>query len=157
MKKILNILLNPSKELRVKSKKIDTKNIDKTIKKLAKNLELTMRENNGIGLAAPQTGNAVRLIVIRYEEGIKILINPEIIKKSRIKEWDEEGCLSVPNTYGKVRRNKKISCIYLDLKGKKQKIQANGLLARVIQHEIDHLDGVLFIDKAKEIQEIKTL
>jgi len=82
------------------------------------------------------------------------MINPEIIKKSWKKCWDEEGCISVPNTYGQVRRHYKVSCIYLNKNSQKQKIEAEGLLARIIQHEIDHLDGILFIDKAKDIKKI---
>ncbi len=85
------------------------------------------------------------------------MINPKITKKSWAKELNEEGCLSIPDVYGKVKRNKKINCIYFDKRGQKTKIQAEGLLSLVIQHETDHLDGILFIDKAKEIKKIKAI
>ena len=79
------------------------------------------------------------------------MINPEIVKASLTKVWGEEGCLSIPGVYGQVKRKKKIKCRFVDLDGQPRLIEAEGLLARVIQHEIDHLDGVLFIDKAKRL------
>lgn len=117
----------------------------------------TMKEKDGVGLAAPQIGENIRLIVISIKDGPVCLFNPKITKKSWAKEWNEEGCLSVPGTYGKVKRCKKINCIYFDKDKQKTKIQALGLLSFVIQHEIDHLDGILFIDKAKDIKKIKSI
>ena len=114
-----------------------------------------MLEKDGVGLAAPQTGKNIRLCVVNTKEGPICLINPEITKKSWKKEWAEEGCLSIPSIFGQVRRHKNITCKYIDKDKKIIKLDADGLLARVIQHEIDHLDGVLFIDKAKDIKEIK--
>ena len=158
MAKILPIIKNPSPLLREKSEEIDLKKIKPhELKELCANMIKTMKEEDGKGLAAPQIGENIRLIVINTKDGPKIMINPKITKMSWAKEWSEEGCLSVPGFYGKVRRNKKINCIYFDKKAQKTKIQAQGLLAFVIQHEIDHLDGILFIDKAKEIKKIKTI
>jgi len=158
MAKILPIIKNPSPLLREKSEEIDLKKIKvNELKELCADMIKTMKENDGVGLAAPQVGKSIRLITINTKDEPKIMINPKITGKSWAKEWNEEGCLSVPGVYGKVRRNKKINCIYFDKKAQKTKIQAQGLLAFVIQHEIDHLDGILFIDKAKEIKKIKTI
>lgn len=158
MAKILPIIKNPSPLLREKSEEIDLKKIKvNELKELCADMIKTMKENDGVGLAAPQVGKSIRLITINTKDEPKIMINPKITGKSWAKEWNEEGCLSVPGVYGKVRRNKKINCIYFDKKAQKTKIQAQGLLAFVIQHEIDHLDGILFIDKAKEIKKIKAI
>jgi len=158
MAKILPIIKNPSPLLRKKSEEIDLKKIKANeLKELCADMIKTMKEEDGKGLAAPQIGENIRLIVINTKDGVKIMINPKITKKSWTKEWSEEGCLSVPGFYGKVKRNKKINCVYFDKKGQKTKIQAEGLLAFVIQHETDHLDGILFIDKAKEIKKIKAI
>jgi peptide deformylase len=94
------------------------------------------------------------LIVVNTKNGVLALFNPKITKKSWIKEIAEEGCLSVPFIFGDVRRNKKITCFFSNKEGKKDKINASGMLARVLQHEIDHLDGILFIDKAKNLKKI---
>jgi len=158
MAKILPIIKNPSPLLREKSEEIDLKKIKANeLKGLCADMIKTMKEKDGVGLAAPQVGKNIRLIAINIKDGPKIMINPKITGKSWAKEWNEEGCLSVPGVYGKVRRNKKINCIYFDKKAQKTKIQAQGLLAFVIQHETDHLDGILFIDKAKEIKKIKAI
>lgn len=158
MSKILPILKTPSPLLRRKSGEIKKEKIlEKKFQNFCSDMTKTMKEKDGVGLAAPQVGEDIRLIVINEKNGPLCMINPKIIKKSLLKEWDEEGCLSVPGIYGKVKRNKNLSCEYLDKEGKKNKIKANGLLARVIQHEIDHLDGILFIDKAKDIHEIERL
>jgi len=158
MAKILPILKSPSPLLRKKSEEIDLKEIKANeLKGLCADMIKTMKEKDGVGLAAPQIGKNIRLIVINTKNGVKIMINPKITKKSWAKELNEEGCLSVPGVYGKVKRNKKINCVYLDKRGQKTKIQAQGLLSFVIQHEIEHLDGILFIDKAKDIKKIKTI
>lgn len=158
MAKLLPIIINPSPILREKSIEIDNKKINKKeFKELCANMVKTMKEKDGIGLAAPQIGKNIRLIVINIEKGPICLINPKITKKSWAKEWHEEGCLSVPGVYGKVKRNKKINCAYVNKNGQKTKIQAQGLMASIIQHEIDHLNGILFIDKAKDIKEIKQI
>ncbi|MCR2042569.1 peptide deformylase [Anaerosalibacter massiliensis] len=137
--------------LRKKSREI-TK-IDDRIKTLLDDMVETMHENEGVGLAAPQVGILRKAIVIDIGEGILKLINPEIIEKEG-ENLDVEGCLSVPNRAGKVLRPEKVKVKYLDTDGKEQTIEGNGLLARALCHEIDHLNGVLFIDKiVEEIEE----
>ena len=150
---MLKIITNPNPILRKKAEKIkDPLVLD--IQKLIPEMINTMLAKDGVGLAAPQIGKSIRLIVVRYKDNNLIIINPKIIKKSLLKDWDEEGCLSVPGVFGYVKRCKKITVKYLDESGKEKKLSAEGLLARIIQHEIDHLDGILFIDKAKNLKKI---
>ncbi len=106
-----------------------------------------MKEKDGLGLASPQIGIQKRIAVVNTADGPLFLINPKLVKQSLLKAIDEEGCLSVPGVFGKVKRSKKITIKTLDKNGQWQEIVARGLLARVILHEMDHLDGVLFIDK----------
>ncbi|RLC36008.1 peptide deformylase [Candidatus Falkowbacteria bacterium] len=156
MPKLLKIFINPDPVLRKKSEKITLDYIkSKAFSNLAADMTLTMEKKDGVGLAAPQIGKNIRLIVVNTKNGPISLINPKITKKSLLKEWGEEGCLSVPNAYGEVKRHKKISCEYIDINKNKKTIEAQGLMARIIQHEINHLDGILFIDKARNIKEIK--
>ena len=147
---MLKILTNPDPILRQKAKPV-TNFSDKKLQKLIPEMIETMQKSDGVGLAAPQVGESIRLAVVTYRKKTIVLINPEITKKSLMREWGEEGCLSVPTIYGDVKRHKKITVKYLDAQGKKQTIQAFGMLARIIQHEVDHLDGILFIDKAKKL------
>jgi peptide deformylase len=153
MPKLLKIITHPNKILRQKSKEVKMAEIrDPKFQKLIADMYFTMLSKDGAGLAAPQIAKNIRLIVIRFEDHDLILINPQITKKSWAKEIGEEGCLSVLNDqgqiiFGNVLRHKKINCIYVDHLGQKQKLIAENMLARVIQHEIDHLDGILFIDK----------
>ena len=148
MPEILEIITHPNKILRNKSKEVKIEFLDtKKFKTLLANMTETMFKKDGIGLAAPQIGENIRMLIINTKDGPKILINPTITKKSIFKEIGEEGCLSLPGYYGKVKRHKKITCAYTNEDGSKKKIEASGLMARVIQHEIDHLDGILFIDR----------
>lgn len=155
MAKQLDILLHPNPILRKKSSEIGASEIlTKEMKKFFLDMEETMEQKDGAGLAAPQVGVNIRLIVIKDDKKTLFLINPKITKKSWAREIEEEGCLSVVDKdgailYAPVSRHKKISCIYLDEKGNKKNIAAEKMLARVIQHEIDHLDGILFIDHVK--------
>ena len=114
-----------------------------------------MEKNDGIGLAAPQVGELKRIIVVKTEKASEVFLNPKIIKKSRDSEVMEEGCLSFLNLFLKIKRAKKIELEVLNVKGEKIKIKTEGLLARVFQHEIDHLDGILFIDKIGVQQRIQ--
>lgn len=156
MPKLLKILADPNPVLRKKSEPVEIKNIkNRDFKKLCQDMVFTMLEKDGIGLAASQIGKNIRLIVINTKDKPIALINPKIKSKSILKEWGEEGCLSVPGYFGQVKRNKNIKCVFINEKGETQTITAIGLMARVIQHEIDHLDGILFIDKAKQIAEFK--
>ena len=129
------------------------KRIDKKVKRILKDMTDTLyKSGNGIGLAAPQVGILQRIVVIDLQDGKGLLelINPVITKKegSRIAC---EGCLSVPNFEGEVERAEYVECEYTDPHGKKQFIAADGLLAVCLQHETDHLDGILFTDKAVTI------
>lgn len=128
--------------------------IDKNIKTLLDNMATTMYEENGVGLAAPQVGVSVRVVVIDAGDGLIEIINPEITNMEGT-ACDTEGCLSIPGIFGEVERAAKVTVEFLDRKGKKKKINAEGLLARAFQHEIDHLDGILFIDRAKTISKGK--
>lgn len=153
MPKELKILLNPNPILRKKSNLIDAKEISQPeFQAFLLDMAETMMKKDGAGLAAPQVGKNIRTVVIHHDDKTMFLINPEITKKSWAREIEEEGCLSVLDDkgeiiYAPVERHKKINCIYIDEKGIKQKLVAEKLLARVIQHELDHLDGILFIDK----------
>jgi len=111
----------------------------------------TMITKDGVGLAAPQIGVLNRIIVVAYRDKVLALINPVLSKKSWLTEVEEEGCLSVPGVYGLVKRHRKITVSAYNEKAEKINFDARGLLARIIQHEVDHLDGVLFIDKVKKI------
>ncbi len=161
---LLEVLKFPDPRLRQKAKAI--KSMTSTLQDLAKNMLETMIESRGIGLAAPQVGESVRLIVLdtrpKDEEGKivleemteleqaivqpLILFNPQIIK-SEDKQTFDEGCLSVPGFYETVQRARVIELKALDINGKELIIKTDGLLSVCLQHEIDHLDGKLFIDR----------
>jgi peptide deformylase len=144
----------PSPNLQQPSKPLPVNNISSTeIQALIADMGLTMHEEKGIGLAAPQIGRNIRLTVIRTQDGDLALINPKIIRRSFKKIDDSEGCLSIPGVYGQVKRAAKISVTATGADGQPLKFQAEGLFARVIQHEVDHLDGVLFIQRTKLITE----
>jgi peptide deformylase len=126
--------------------------VDDSVRQLVKEMLQTMYSSNGIGLAAPQVGVHKQLIVIDCEpekpENLPIvLINPQITSSSRKVCNYEEGCLSIPGVYLEVSRPEAIEVSFKDEQGRPQKIKASGLLARVIQHEMDHLNGVLFVDR----------
>ncbi len=153
--KSLKILTIGDKRLREKSKELDVNVLrTKDFRVFAQSMGITMVEKDGVGLAAPQVGKNIRLIVINTKDGVVAMHNPKIVKRSLAKEYGEEGCLSVPGIFGEVKRNQTIKCKYLDADGQIIHLDAQGLLARVIQHEIDHLDGILFIDKAKNIKKV---
>lgn len=125
--------------------------IDDKIRELAEDMMDTMHKYEGVGLAGPQVGILKRIIVIDlYEENSQyILINP-VIKKQKGEQIVDEGCLSFPNQYGKVKRPKTIVVEALDIHGKKVKIEGKDLLAQALSHEIDHLNGEVFIYKVEE-------
>lgn len=155
--KTLTIITYPAATLRQKSRPLkEAELIDAEIDQLILDMAQTMKVKDGVGLAAPQVGKNLRLIVINHENGTLALINPQINWRSLLKRWEEEGCLSVPNCYGEVKRPKAIRLTFIDSAGQRKNLKAKGLLARVIQHEIDHLDGVLFIDKARRIKKINS-
>jgi len=133
--------------LRQKSKEV--KEVTVKIKQLTLDMVETLEANNGLGLAASQVGQLLQIIVAKPGPGQEalILINPQIKKTSRKKVIMEEGCLSLPNVFVLVERPVKITVQGLDINGEMVKIKAEGLLARVIQHEVEHLDGILIVDK----------
>jgi peptide deformylase len=131
----------------LREKAMTVNKVDDEIRELVNNMIETMYAEGGVGLAAPQVGISKRIVVIDNEEKeVLVLINPVIIKREgEIKE--EEGCLSIPGVYSPVRRSSLITVEALDLNEKKIQITKEGFLAIVLQHEIDHLDGYLFIDR----------
>ena len=139
------ILAYPNKILRKKS--FEIKKITEETKKLAGELKEIMMKKDGIGLAAPQIGESKRLISVFFKGKPQVFLNPRIARKSRKTEVMEEGCLSFPGLFLKIRRAKDVDLEFINLNGEKIKLKAEGLSARVFQHEIDHLDGILFIDR----------
>lgn len=154
---ILNIVKEPNPLLHQVSKNLTPEEINsKETKNFIGDLIETMYAKDGVGIAAVQTGNLIQLCVIAKnftpdKSNDLVLINPKFQKASILREWNEEGCLSVPDIYGSVRRYKKIKVSALDATGKKIEFTAADFFARIIQHEIDHLNGVLFIVKAKNL------
>jgi len=142
----------------LKEKCQEIKEIDKKIKDLAKGMLKVMRQENGVGLAAPQIGSNKRIIVVSLDENVFSLINPKITKKSKKSLSEYEGCLSLPNLFLKIKRAKEIELEgYLLEREKTVRIKAEGLLARVFQHEIDHLDGILMIDRVSHFKKIRAI
>jgi len=141
----LEIIKEGNPILRKKSKKVAE--ITSEIKQLIVDMAKTMKKAKGIGLAAPQVGQGIQLCLINTENGHLTLINPKISWKSLRKETEEEGCLSCPDAFGLVKRAKVIYVKALNQDGKSISFRASGLFARVIQHELDHLNGILIIDK----------
>ena len=125
--------------------------VTKKIRRLVKDMIETMGAAEGVGLAAPQVGIGQRVIVVDVGEGPIAIINPEI-QETAGTEVDVEGCLSIPGVYGYVNRALQVVVTGIDEMGKPIRVKGENLLARALQHEIDHLDGVLFIDKVLDIQ-----
>lgn len=123
------------------------RSVDARVRRLATALADTMRSANGIGLAAPQVGVLERVIVISSSDGVLTLVNPEIVSSSGQQEDGEEGCLSIPGVFGTVRRDRQIAVRALNLGGASMQFTAEGMFARVVQHEVDHLNGVLIVDR----------
>ena len=152
---IRTILTEPNKILRQISKPVQT--VGKEEKKLMDDMLDTMYAANGIGLAAIQIGIPKRIIVmdISKEENKKkprFFVNPVIKNRDNLKSTYEEGCLSVPDQFAEIDRPKKCEVEYLDYNGEKRLLKADGLLATCIQHEMDHLEGILFIDYLSKLK-----
>ena len=124
--------------------------ITKTVRSLLDNMVQTMQEADGVGLAAPQVGVSLRVVVIDVGEGLIELINPEIVASEGC-ETGTEGCLSIPGMYGDVERFTAVTVQGIDRHGAPITVQGSGLLARALQHEIDHLEGILFIERAQSV------
>lgn len=133
-------------------KKPETKKLIKTM------IETLDSQKDGVGLAGPQIGVSKRIFVVSKnvtsDGKTMVCINPKIVKTSKETKMLEEGCLSVRWVYGEVKRYTKVTLEYLDEDGKKQERGAGGLLSHIFQHEVDHLDGILFIDKAQNLSEL---
>ena len=152
---IRDILIIPDKRLRLKSEPVTA--IDRPLRKLVDDMFETMYAAPGIGLAAIQIGVAQRLVTMDVAKKDdppqpQVFINPEVVWSSDDKSTYEEGCLSIPEYYEDVTRPLAVKVKYLDLDGKPQEIEASGLLATCLQHEIDHTNGVLFIDYISKLK-----
>jgi peptide deformylase len=160
---LLQMRYDPDPILREKAKRIKT--FDANLKKLVADMFETMHENVGVGLAAPQIGQSIRLLVAELEpdpkegeRGFKVaLCNPEIVKASEEMEDGPEGCLSIPGWVGEVPRHTSITVKAQTPEGKEVRIKADHYFARVLQHEIDHLNGVLFTDRVVDIKTLKKI
>ena len=147
--------------LRSKTKPFSlTRENKKELKALSREMRLAMKRAGGVGLSANQIGKDVRMFVaeVPEEDGrpkFYAILNPKIVKFSEKKTIEEEGCLSVPETYGAVPRAEKIVLEGETLEGRKIKIKAWGVLARILQHEVDHLDGKTFLDRTKEVYKVE--
>ena len=158
---LLEIATVPNPVLRRKAHKITA--VDKDLQTLIEDMIETMRDAPGVGLAAPQVSQSIRLIVVEYGEDeedeekvtqakkLYVVINPEIIEASEEKVTGTEACLSVIGLAGEVERHERVVVKGLNRFGRPTKIKAEGWLARIFQHEIDHLDGVLFTDLATQV------
>ena len=151
---IRKILRFPDQDLRIKAKPVE--NFDEELKNLTDDMFETMHSVNGIGLAATQIGVAKQVAVIDISPEKNeplVIVNPEIqiLDPSKREDYDE-GCLSVPGFFEKISRPSDIKLAYQDLSGKKQEIKPEGLLTKVVQHELDHLNGRLFVDHISELK-----
>jgi len=138
----------------LKKKAEEVKEITPEIKELIFNMKETLRHAQGVGLAAPQIGVSKRAIVVQIEKEAVGFLNPRIIVSSRQKEIQEEGCLCLPGIFFKIKRAKEAEIEALGEKGEIVRIEAKGLLARIFQHEIDHLNGILVIDRISSWQKL---
>ncbi len=152
----LPLVTLPNPQLRTRSTEVDPTTIKTPeFQKWLDDLVETMWKADGVGIAAPQVGRWVRVFVAVDGKKPHIVINPVMIRKSWRTEDGEEGCLSVPGKWGIVRRHRGFALKGLDREGKPVMHDANGFFARVLQHELDHLDGILFVDRAKEVHEVQ--
>jgi peptide deformylase len=157
---MVEIVTIPNKALRKISKEVSLEEINTpSFKKILEDLSTALKtRDDGVGLSAPQIAINSRVFVVlgriinkEYSQDL-YFINPKIIKFSKKLSTAEEGCLSIPNTYGMVKRPSSVVIEYVDETGEKKTMKATSLLARIFQHEIDHLDGILFTDKAISIK-----
>lgn len=160
---LLGVIYDPDPILREKAKRI--KSFDGSLRKLVIDMFETMHANNGVGLAAPQVGLSIRLIVAEYTpgkedggRGFKVaLANPEIVKAGDELATDLEGCLSIPGWVGEVPRHTAITIKGQTPEGKEVRIRAQDYFARVLQHEIDHINGILFTDRVVDITTLRRI
>lgn len=132
----------------LRQKAVPVTEVTDELRALIRDMFVTMVDSDGVGLAAPQIGRSIRVFVVKADDGVeRTFINPQIIATSQETVRYEEGCLSIPKIYEEVERPERITIQALNEKGRRITLEAEGFLARVIQHEYDHLDGVLFIDR----------
>ncbi len=147
-----SVVKEPTPSLRERSQEVEVSQIQTPeFQNFLDKLTRTMLVEDGVGIASPQVGNNIRAIVVNLPTGPECFMNPEITKKSETMVDSDEGCLSVPEKYGVVQRHKKVTLRALNRHGRRIEFEAKAFPAIIFQHEIDHLDGVLFIDKAKNI------
>ncbi len=144
----------------LRKKSVAVAKFDKKMKKFLREMTATMLAKDGIGLAAPQVGVNERIVILNLKIGVRkwqtaALVNPEILDSSVATECDDEGCLSLPGLVGAVERHSTATVKFLDENGAQRILELDELNARAIQHEVDHLDGILFIDRATKIREEK--
>ncbi len=152
---VLPIYHFPNPILKQKSKRVRV--IDDSVQKLIDNMLETMHSASGVGLAAPQVGVPLRVIVISMpEEESIVLINPEVVRRKG-ERLVNEGCLSVPGYFGEIKRAESITVKGLDPSGKKIRIKAAELLAQVLEHEIDHINGVLYLDHLESMDKLRKI
>lgn len=152
---VLPIVIIPDPILRQTSAPVER--VDDELRKFADNMLATMYDAPGVGLAAIQVAQPIRMLTVDVSEKDdepepQVFINPKIVQKSDTPNVYEEGCLSIPDVYADVERPAEVTVEYLDLSGKQKTILADGMLATVLQHEIDHLDGALFIDYLSKLK-----
>ena len=152
---LLEIKKYPDPVLKKKTEKVTE--ITTEISGLILDMKDTLVKQGGLGLAAPQVGESKKIIIVQLGKTLKAFINPQIIKKTKEMETMEEGCLSFPSVFLNIKRHKGVVVEALDEEGKTIQIEALGLGARILQHEIEHLDGTLFIDKISFWQRFKAL
>ena len=142
------IVHEPSTVLRARARELSHEEIaSQKTKDLVAEMLRVMGEENGVGIAAPQIGASLRVIIVETPSGPRAFLNPEIIRRSWRTSLSEEGCLSVPGVFGLVKRHRAVTVRATTPEGKKETVKADGLLSIIFQHEVDHLNGVLFIDK----------
>lgn len=154
MQNILPIMTYPNPILRKRAREVRIDELD-GLQELIAQMKSTMIAAKGIGIAAPQINSGLRIIIVHYEDGPRAFINPQLSRKSFRKELGEEGCLSIPKVFGLVKRHHSLVVDALDEKGNVIHEKASGLFARVLQHEVDHIDGILFIDRSAKITQGK--
>jgi len=152
---VLPIRTVPDPILRQKAKRIKT--IDKSVRKLTTDMQETLKVAGGVGLAANQVGVTMRLIVLNVPENdCKVVVNPEVIRRigSRVVN---EGCLSIPGYVGEIKRSELVRVKGQDIRGKEIRLKADGLFAEVLEHEIDHLNGILYVDHLESQDKLRKI
>ncbi len=145
------IVRYPNKILRRKTREVKVDELkDPKIKRLVLDMIQAMEEENGIGLAAPQVGSSLKICMVKNGDKVLVLVNPKIKLLSKRTDIFEEGCLSFPGQFYPVERPIKVKVQARNMDGEKIRLKADGLLSRALQHEIDHLNGILIIDRAKK-------